>query len=182
MTYKEPIRGVLQITQFLIKNFQFDNILDVGCGYAPYVNIFTNNNKDYTGIDFNIDNKNKKKCSFIKSDFMKHDFKDKKFDCVYTSHCIEHIPDTETFLKRLRFLIKDDGILCIIFPKPKDEIVGGHVHIFNPGIMLYNLVRIGINCKHVQCLDCGYSYAVVGKIKKEKEKKLIKKKKISTQN
>lgn len=170
------VPGAKECTQFLINNFEFKNILDLGCGYMPYINLFNTKNIKYTGIDAfdpKIINKHKKSnAELINANFADYDFKGRKFDCVYSSHVIEHVADTEWFIRLLSNLVNDNGHLCIIFPKPKPEVVGGHVHIFNPGIMYYNIIRTGIDCSQWKTVEKDYSFGLMGPCKKVPQPKL----------
>ena len=167
MTYKTPLPGVTDCINYLTSNYNFSNLIDVGCGYAPYIELF--NNTNYTGIDI-LENDGD---NFINSEFNQYDFKGQKYECVFTAHCIEHQPNVEIFLRKIRSIIKDNGVLCILWPPPKDEVVGGHVNLFNPGIVLYNLTRIGIDCSKVKCIYSGYTYGVVGNVSLVDEVDLI---------
>lgn len=165
------VPGAKECTQFVANNFKMESVLDLGCGFCPYSDIFTNKGIKYTGVDVFDDhileslNQHPSR-EIINSNFMEHDFGDRKFDCVYSSHVIEHVADTEAYIRKLSNLVSENGILCIIWPKPKPEIVGGHVHIFNPGLMYYNVTRTGIDCSDWVCLDKDYSYCIVGPCKK----------------
>lgn len=176
MPVKTGVDGAKECTQYLVNNYNFNTILDIGCGYCPYFDLFKN--KIYTGID--VYNKNvlnevskNNNINIINDNILTHDFGNKTYDCVYSSHVIEHISNTEEYIRRLKSLVVDDGILCIIWPKPKPQIVGGHVHIFNPGLIFYNIVRVGIDCSVWKCLENKYSFCVVGKCKKVEDPKLI---------
>jgi SAM-dependent methyltransferase len=161
------IDGAKECVDFLLKTRKFDSILDIGCGRLPYKPQFKNT--EYVGID--LFKKVDDECITI-ADFREHDF-GRKFDCVFSSHVIEHIPDTEAFLRRVKHYVKDGGTMCILFPKPKPEVVGGHVHIFNPGILLYNLTRIGIDCSDWDVVERSYTYGIMGTCKKVPEKDLV---------
>lgn len=158
MTYKSPIRGVVDCINYLTKNYSFNNLIDVGCGYAPYKELF--GNITYTGIDILVNDGD----NFICDNFNHHDFEGQKYECVFTSHCIEHQSNLETFLRNIKSIIEDNGVLCILWPPPKDNVVGGHVNMFNPGMLLYNLTRIGIDCSKTRCIYSGYTYGIVGNI------------------
>ena len=44
------------------------------------------------------------------------------------------------FLKKVHSLLNEGGYLAIIVPPRKPFIVGGHVTIWNAGLVLYNLI------------------------------------------
>lgn len=150
--------GTRPITKHFVDNYEFDTVLDVGCGKGhlwPELK-----GKDVTGVDIKP-RKGKRK---IQADFMEWD-PPKTFDAVMCSHVVEHMPDTARFLTRLLGCVPEDGPFCIIWPPYKPFIVGGHVHVFNFGLILYNLVRLGFDCQEAKLAKCAYSEAVMGRKK-----------------
>lgn len=85
------------------------------------------------------------------------------FDFVHSSHVVEHVQNTGTFIENFVGSVKPSGSFCLIWPKPKHEIVGGHVHVFSVGLMLYNLVTAGVDCCNVSMFECGYSLGICGR-------------------
>lgn len=155
----KPVLGSLECINYLLNNFDFESILDVGCGKMPYLDLFLKKRKKYLGIDLNPWQENGN--HFINTSLDNMPTND-KFDCVFSSHVIEHIQNTREFIDSMKSKVKDGGVLCIIFPRPKDLIVGGHVHVFNHGIMLYNIILSGIDCSKFKCLSYGNSNCVLG--------------------
>lgn len=70
----------------------------------------------------------------------------KRFDCIWASHVLEHQPNVNFFLKKCFSDLEDSGILAITVPVKKDNIVGGHLTIWNAGLLLYNLIIAGFDC------------------------------------
>ena len=68
------------------------------------------------------------------------------FDLVWCSHVLEHQPNPNLFLKKCFDILNDDGWLCVTVPPRKDEIVGGHLTLWNAGLLLYNLIMAGFDC------------------------------------
>ncbi|MFW6122195.1 MAG: hypothetical protein ACOC80_15035, partial [Petrotogales bacterium] len=134
-------------------------------GQGDYHKFFLNKNIPVTGVDVKTNHLDIKKIKFHNLNIF--DFKPQnKYQSVITSHVIEHCANTEIFVKTLFNTIEEESNFCIIWPKPKFSIVGGHVHIFNPGLVLYNLIRCGIDCRKVHIIHNGYSYAVMGVYKR----------------
>lgn len=161
------IPGRNLILEYLVENFKFKTVLDIGCGTGDFFYFLHKNNITFKG--HGIDLVNSEDIAIHNFKYHKINFLDFKyeflFDLIFSSHTIEHNPDTEIFLKHMFSLLKPNGIFCLIWPIPKPEIVGGHVHIFNMGLMLYNIVRLGIDCRHVSMIKCGYNQAIIGKYK-----------------
>jgi len=129
-------------------------ILDIGSGRGEHAEILANEGKLVTAYDL-AENR----------DFMDDDILSKmnkySFDAVWCSHCLEHIGDTEEFLKRVRMFLKNNGLLCITVPPLKHEIVGGHVSLWNGGLLLYRLVLAGFDCKHAILSQYDYNISVI---------------------
>ena len=81
---------------------------------------------------------------------------------------MEHQLNVNHFLKKIFSCLKDDGILAITVPPLKEEIVGGHVSLWNAGLLLYNLILAGFNCKDASVKSYGYNISVIVKKKKAK--------------
>jgi len=62
--------------------------------------------------------------------------------------------------------VEPGGVFCLIWPPPKAAIVSGHVHVFNLGLMLYNLVRLGVDCRRTEMVRCGYCLAIMGRYRR----------------
>lgn len=158
------VPGKDTLLNYIVSNYKFNSVIDVGCGKGDFFHYLNNKNikVDGTGIDM-MDEADVlyKDFKYVKSNFNDYE-SDEKFDLLYTSHTIEHNPDTETFLKNFFKHGKDGGLFCIIWPPPKPQVVGGHVHIFNLGIMLYNIIRTGIDCSKVKLIKVGYNLCIVG--------------------
>lgn len=72
------------------------------------------------------------------------------FDAIWASHVLEHQPDVGAFLRRCFADLRDGGILAVTVPPAKDAIVGGHLTIWNAGLLLYNLVVAGFDCSEAR--------------------------------
>ncbi len=105
-----PYRGY-EAMNCLLKNYAFDSVLDVGCGEGIHSDIFLKAGKKVTAIDYGKSPyfsrmKAEPGFSCIVDDFMTHDFGDKKFDCVWCSHVLEHQLNVQDFLTKLVGLVK----------------------------------------------------------------------------
>ena len=84
-----------------------------------------------------------------------------KFDAVWCSHCLEHQLDVNIFLKKIHDITKENGIVGITVPPLKHEIVGGHVSLWNAGLLLYNLVLAGFDCSESKIKSYDYNISVI---------------------
>ena len=91
---------------------------------------------------------------------------DKQYDGIWTSHVLEHQLNVQEFLRKCHADLKEGGILAITVPPLKHSIVGGHLNLFNLGLLFYHLVVAGFDLSK----DCyfgqyGYNISVVVKKK-----------------
>ena len=142
----------------LAKDYSFKTLLDIGSGPPQGVNaanFFKELAKDVTRQDINPD---------YKPDLL-GDFNnlatDKLYDCIWCSHVLEHQLNPNFFLTKIFHTLKDDGVLAITVPPRKDEIVGGHVTLWNAGLLLYNLILAGFDCKDAAVKSYGYNISVI---------------------
>lgn len=131
-----------------------DNILDIGCGkLIPHTTImkntgltvFTNDffdNNDYIGkfVDINID---------------------RKFGGIWCCHVLEHQPNINIFLRKIHDVLEDDGLLAITVPPLKRFVVGGHLTLWNMGLLYYNLIIAGFDCSHAIHSQYGYNISII---------------------
>lgn len=71
----------------------------------------------------------------------------REFDAIWASHVLEHQPDVGVFLRRCFRDLRIDGLLAVTVPPAKPEIVGGHLTTWNAGLLLYNLIVAGFDCR-----------------------------------
>lgn len=142
----------------LAKDYSFKTLLDIGSGPSQGVNaanFFKELAKDVTRQDINPD---------YKPDLL-GDFNnlatDKLYDCVWCSHVLEHQLNVNHFLTKIFHTLKDDGVLAITVPPAKHAIVGGHVTLWNAGLLLYNLILAGFDCKDAAVKSYGYNISVI---------------------
>lgn len=159
----------------LLDDYSFKTVLDIGCGEGIHSKIFMDNDKDVTSIDVYKSEFNLNKKTII-DDFMSHQFED-KYDCVWCSHVLEHQLNVNIFLNKVNDVLKEGGILALSVPNYKKEfasitndedeeyISSGHVTKWNPGMLIYNLVLAGFNCKNISIKIDGYNLSVI--LKKE---------------
>lgn len=76
------------------------------------------------------------------------------FDAIWASHVLEHQPNVGAFLRQCFRDLRDDGVLAVTVPPAKPEIVGGHLTTWNAGLLLYNLIVAGFDCREASVSGC----------------------------
>jgi len=158
--------------QTLLKYYKFDTILDIGSGAGDHARIFKDAGKNVTTIDYGLSkyyNKRRNNYKNIFSDYNSYSF-ESQFDCIWASHILEHQINPGIFLKKIHNDLKERGILSITIPPLKDQIVGGHVTLWNAGILIYQLVLAGFNCRNISIIKYDYNISII--LKKETIPKL----------
>jgi len=142
----------------LLKGYEFHTVLDVGCGeYAKHSKHFYEHGKAVTAVDLNPP---AAPFRVIKANYMELDLPE-IFDCVWLSHVLEHQLDTQSFLKRVAGNLKEGGILVVTVPPLKHPIVGGHVSLWNMGLLVYRLILAGFDCRKAIGKKYGYNISVI---------------------
>lgn len=135
------------------KELELECILDIGAGEkAPHanamraagLNVKTNDilMSDYQGF-------------YNELDFFR------KFDGIWASHVLEHQRNVGTFLDKIHWDLKEGGLLAITVPPRKEHIVGGHLTLWNAGLLLYNLILAGFDCSEASVATYHYNVSVV---------------------
>lgn len=150
----------------LIQEYHFLTILDVGAGEGLHSDLFARHGKDVTALDFGTsvyakmrdDDANGVKR--IDVDF--YCFESSiAYDCLWCSHVLEHQPNPGLFIQKCMSLIKDNGILVITVPPLKHQIVGGHLTLWNAGLLIYQLVFAGLDCRNASVITSQYDISII---------------------
>lgn len=137
------------------------SILDVGAGKCEHSLLFAQASKEVTSIDIApVTSRIHPNVTFINDDFMSHTFNN-SFDCIWISHLLEHQLNVNVFLKKCFSILRSGGFMAITVPPAKHQIVGGHVTIWNAGLLLYNLILAGTSCRDAMIKKYGYNISVI---------------------
>jgi SAM-dependent methyltransferase len=72
-------------------------------------------------------------------------------DCAVSSHVLEHMENVGLALRKFQEVIKPGGWLGLVVPGyPQDEFFVGHLTLWSPALLLYNLVSIGWDCRDAE--------------------------------
>lgn len=100
------------------------DILDVGCGTGYGSNLLAETARSVTAVDLSDtgiaiarDTYHKPNLTFMVMDASDLSyFKDKTFDLVYSSQCIEHVVEYERFISEVIRVLKDEGVFIVTTP------------------------------------------------------------------
>ena len=147
----------------VLDNCDFNTVLDIGSGAGLHSDIFERHGKHVTSVDFGVSIYYQRKTShreIIKGDYYTYDFSE-PFDLIWASHVLEHQPNANLFLKKIHRDLKEGGWLAITVPPLKHEIVGGHVSLWNAGLLMYQLIFAGFSCRAASIKKYGYNISIV---------------------
>ena len=156
---------------YLLKNFEFDCVLDIGCGSGDHSSKFLQLNKEVHGVEFKPITKTLTDSKYFtpyqglfpliltkSKDLFDMVY---SFDCVWASHVLEHSLQPHDFLKNMVFCVREGGIIAVTVPPLKHQIVGGHVSLWNAGMLLYHLILAGVDCADARIKSYGYNITII---------------------
>jgi SAM-dependent methyltransferase len=149
--------------QKLLDDYEFETVLDIGFGAGRHTNALLERGKTVVAVDWNPQaafEPDTPDLRVISGDFNECAF-DRTFDCIWCCHVLEHQLNPEGFLRKVFGVLREGGVLAITVPPLKHQIVGGHVSLWNAGLLLYRLVLTGFDCSQAHVLKYGYNVSVI---------------------
>lgn len=146
---------------YMIQNYEFETVLDIGCGNGDVAKKLEALGKEVITNDILPLDKER----HFQGDFMKVKIP-YLVDAVWCSHFLEHQPNVEKFLRKVRASVYEGGVVCFSVPPLKHEIVGGHLTLWNGGLLMYNLVRAGFDCSEARIKQEGYNISLITEVKR----------------
>ncbi len=129
-------------------------VLDVGSGSGEFAELLRQAGKTVETISLSPPADHV--CDFMGWDSPKCDF-----DALWVNHVLEHQPNPNAFLRACKNRLRPGGHLVVTVPPLKGQIVGGHVTLWNAGILLYQLILAGFDCSHAHVGTYGYNISVI---------------------
>lgn len=130
-----------------------ERVLDIGSGDGEQAGILRASGREVTTVSL-------KEPADIIGDYMLQAFPH-PFDAIWACHVIEHQPNVGRFLTKCRGDLCEDGVFAVTVPPMKQAIVGGHLTVWNAGLLLYNLVVAGFDCAEARVGLYGYNISVI---------------------
>jgi SAM-dependent methyltransferase len=90
------------------------NLLDIGCGGKPYLNLF--NVDSYVGLEFDTPESRLNNISDYYYDGKIFPFSNNSFDSVVCNQVLEHVEDPDYFLSEIYRILKPHGKLILSVP------------------------------------------------------------------
>lgn len=152
----------------IVDNLDFNTVLDIGSGEGLQKSFLQSKDKMVKTCDYSFEKAahcDIKNNYDYKGDFLQLEINE-KFDFVFSSHVLEHQRNVGLFLDKKINCCKEDGFICTIVPIRKPFITGGHCTIWNPGLLLYNLVLCGLDCSECYLEQIDYDICLVVRNKK----------------
>lgn len=134
-------------------------VLDVGCGQLTYSQIFDCCGAKVTAVDF-FPGKQVDNIDVISGNFMEVEFSE-KYDVIFCSHVIEHQLNVNLFLIKLISLARDGGLVCITAPDAHRHLEGGHLTLWTPGLLAYNIVMCGYDLSKSNLIKDGKQFTII---------------------
>lgn len=142
---------------------EFQTVLDIGSGEGLHAEILRQFGKDVTEVDLGESEyylKNDVNRNILHGDYLDMSFP-RQFDMVWACHVLEHQKNVNHFLCKVFLDLRVGGMLGVTVPPLKHEVVGGHLTIWNAGLLLYNLVLAGFDCHAARILQYDYNISVI---------------------
>ena len=114
--------------------------LDIGSGPGEHVRAMRAVGIDASGVDVYHP-------ADYRADYMDLEFPAGEFDGIWCNHTLEHQLNVNAFLKKVRHDVKPGGLVSMTVPPLGHRIVGGHVTLWNEGLLLYNMIVAGFDCR-----------------------------------
>lgn len=149
----------------LINEYEFQTVMDIGCGQGEHTELFISKGKDVISVDLGVSiyfkkNQDKYRKSMLIGDFNKMEVLI-PFDCVWASHVLEHQRNVGLFLDNIYKACRDNGIVAITVPPAHPQVLGGHLTLWNAGLLLYNMVLAGFDCSQARLCTYGFNISLI---------------------
>ncbi len=130
----------------LVEEYDFETVLDIGSGGGEQSRFFRHFGKEVFSINLTGN------ADYV-GDFTQIEL-GRQFDVVWCSHVLEHQRNVGIFLEKVFAAIRDGGMLALTVPcHPRERLVDGHLSSWNAGLLCYNLILAGFDCRDARILQ-----------------------------
>jgi SAM-dependent methyltransferase len=134
----------------LVRLMEYDDVkrvLDIGSGAGTQARILRESGREVTTVSIIPP------ADFV-GDYLSLMIPGDPWDAIWASHVLEHQPNPGLFLRHCHKDLRDGGVLVITVPPAKHNIVGGHLSLWNAGLLLYHLIVAGFDCRAARVSGC----------------------------
>lgn len=129
----------------LLRDYQFETVLDIGSGTGEHARFFQLFGKEVSTCNL-----------FPPADWV-GDFLDapieKQFDVIWCSHMLEHQRNPGLVLDKIYRLLKTNGVFALSLPHhPPSRLVPGHLSTWSLALACQHLVQAGFDCREISAL------------------------------
>ena len=141
------------------------SVLDVGSGGGLHAKAFVEAGARTTCVDYgtSVYARNvtyEDDIVKILGDFNVMNF-DQKYDLVWASHVLEHQRNVGSFLDKLVTCCKENGTVVITVPRIHRRLLGGHLTLWSPGLLAYNVVLTGMDLRDAAIVEGAGEFSLV---------------------
>jgi len=144
-------------------------VLDVGSGGGYHAQEFRKNGSKVTCIDFGTSiyaqNAENEGLEIIYADFNSYE-SPTRYDLVWASHILEHQRNPGQFIEKLVEQCAPDGYVCITVPDPHRNLWGGHLSLWTPGLLAYNVVMCGVDASDARFIRGSNEFSIIFQAKR----------------
>jgi len=149
------------------------NVLDIGCGTGGFLDSLDSKQWEKWGIDpalFTGKILKEKNIKPINTGFLNAELPKKYFDVVTMFDVMEHIYEPKKYIKKIKEILKDDGIILLATPNVSSlmaKISGkhwrhysaiGHITFYSPKILKQILEEEGFSDTYISTYDYSHSF------------------------
>lgn len=148
----KPLLGNQALDRFL--SYKPELVLDIGSGPLWHAGIMRAAGLTVKTLDMNHE-------ADIQCDYLTRHFNPGAFDGIWCCHVLEHQRNPGQWFDKMYYDLREGGMLAVTVPPAKDEIVGGHVSVWNEGLLLYHLILAGFDCSQARVGRYSYNISVI---------------------
>ena len=161
---KGPPAGGAAYALEYVKGLPGKSVLDVGSGGGQHAKELQSHGRTVTCVDYGTSIYAKASTvdglDIIHTDFNKFT-PPERYDPVWASHILEHQRNAGAFIEKLIECCSDGGYVCITAPDPHRNLWGGHVSLWTPGLLAYNIVLCGIDISTAKFIRGTIEFSIV---------------------
>ncbi len=137
-------------------------VLDIGCGGNIKPMLQTPRLRD---AGFKVDALDmRSRRATIHCRFEDYACEAERYDGIWASHMLEHMENVGEFLLKCRLICKPGGVFAVTVPPISNNfgrLVPGHLTLWNPGLLCYNLILAGWNLSSARMGTKGKDISIV---------------------